>query len=217
MEERSQQGERINQKRRTRLAILHAASGLLGLGSVPTVAEAADRAGVSRATAYRYFPSQELLLAEAALDAVVPNFPAMLAAPELENDAEAALVALVRAIAEMTRTHEAAFRALLRLSLHAGDEPVRRSGRRLAWLDQALAPERPQLGEERFNRLKFALLPYLGIEAFVALVDVGGCSPDEFAETAVWAARSLLRASLAECADVEQNRRSHRTKPAENG
>lgn len=198
MAEQRQPGERINQKRRTRLAILRAASGLIAAGNAPTVADAADAAGVSRATAYRYFPSQELLLAEAALDAVVPDIPAMLAAPELAQDAAAALDHLVRVVAEMTRAHESAFRALLRLSLHGGDEPVRRSGRRLGWLDQALAPVRDELGGDRFERLKRALLPYLGIEAFIALVDVGGCAPDEFADVAAWLARALLSASLAD-------------------
>ena len=59
---------RINQKRRTRAAILEAAKHLLREGQTPSVAEAADVARVSRATAYRYFPTQEYLLIEAALE-----------------------------------------------------------------------------------------------------------------------------------------------------
>jgi AcrR family transcriptional regulator len=36
-------------------------------GQQPTVTDAAEAAGISRATAYRYFPSQEMLWVEVAL------------------------------------------------------------------------------------------------------------------------------------------------------
>jgi AcrR family transcriptional regulator len=52
----------VNQKRRTRAALVEAAQRLLDQGRTPTVADVADEALVSRATAYRYFPSQEHLL-----------------------------------------------------------------------------------------------------------------------------------------------------------
>src|SRR5919106_1299453 len=61
----SRQGDlRANQKERTRAALVGAATDLLKEGSPPTVAEAAARAKVSRATAYRYFPTQEALMVE---------------------------------------------------------------------------------------------------------------------------------------------------------
>ena len=39
-------------------------------GETPTIKDAAEAAGVSRATAYRYFTSQQALLLEASLDAI---------------------------------------------------------------------------------------------------------------------------------------------------
>src|SRR5437868_70534 len=57
---------RANQKQRTRAAILEAAAALLREGTPPTVADAAERALVSRATAYRYFPTQGSLLLDVA-------------------------------------------------------------------------------------------------------------------------------------------------------
>ncbi len=57
---------RANQKERTRVALLAAAGELLRRGLSPTVADAAEEAKVSRATAYRYFPTQEYLLIEVA-------------------------------------------------------------------------------------------------------------------------------------------------------
>lgn len=46
---------------RTRAALLDAARELLAEGRTPNVGEAAEAAGVSRATAYRYFPYQRAL------------------------------------------------------------------------------------------------------------------------------------------------------------
>ena len=53
-----------NVRRRTRRAMIEAATRLVREGASPSVTEVADAAGVSRATAYRYFPTQESLLAE---------------------------------------------------------------------------------------------------------------------------------------------------------
>src|SRR5262245_59503744 len=66
----SERDPRANQKQRTRAAIVEAAGRLLRRGGTPTVAEAAEEAKVSRATAYRYFPTPEDLLLEVA--AVTP-------------------------------------------------------------------------------------------------------------------------------------------------
>ena len=69
--------ERPNQKRRTRRALLDAAADLLREGQSPTLEEIAERALVSRATAYRYFPNVDNLLVEAALDVVSPQADAL--------------------------------------------------------------------------------------------------------------------------------------------
>src|SRR5215469_16119095 len=96
----SRQDARVNhnQRNRTRTAITEAAAALLREGSPPTVAEAAERAKVSRATAYRYFPTQESLLVEIAqvgplmkpVDELVAKLPA-------DQDAEQRLATVVRA------------------------------------------------------------------------------------------------------------------------
>ena len=59
---------RANQKRRTRQALIDAAFALRDEGHNPTFAEVAERALVSRATAYRYFSSVEALISETAAD-----------------------------------------------------------------------------------------------------------------------------------------------------
>ena len=64
---------RDRQKSRTRRQILEAAARLMQERRALTLEEIADAAQVSRATAYRYFPGLDALLAEAAVDARMPE------------------------------------------------------------------------------------------------------------------------------------------------
>src|SRR3954469_14295775 len=56
---------RVDQKRRTRDALVAAARRLVTEGVTPTVEAAAEAASISRATAYRYFPNKRALLVAA--------------------------------------------------------------------------------------------------------------------------------------------------------
>ncbi len=211
----SQVGGRTAQKRRTYLAVLAAAAELVRQGRSPTVAEAAALAGVSRATAYRHFPTQEYLLAGAALEpAALPIDAALDAAPP--DDPEARVDAVAAALHAAVLANESAFRTVLRLSLGGAPEtapgdphsgfgpppaaagPPARGGRRLRWLEAALAPARPRLSARRAQRLAAALALVMGPEAFVVLRDVCHLKPDEAERVSRWAAGALVRAGLRE-------------------
>ena len=210
MTEAWQQGGRINQKRRTRAAILAAAVELLNEGKRPMVAEVADAALVSRATAYRYFPTQEYLLFEAALESTRSDIDRELDENTLPEDPEARLEILIDALQRRITDKEAAFRTMLRLSLEQSPEeqqyvgelgapPARlRGAGRVRWIEKALAPVEGRLEEPDFRRLVAALSLCMGIEALVVLCDVCALEPSEAEEVLRWAARSLLRSSLAE-------------------
>ena len=135
---------RTRQKARTRAAMLAATSELLGEGVTPTVEQAAERAAVSRTTAYRYFSNQrELLLA---------SYPELGTQSLLGSDAPADPVARLDLVTErMARQfvdHEPELRAMLRLSLEVPAPEKQalplRQGRAIGWIEDALAP----LGEE---------------------------------------------------------------------
>ncbi len=209
MTEAWQQEGRINQKRRTRAAILAAAVQLMEQGQRPTVAEVADAALVSRATAYRYFPTQEYLLFEAALESTRSDIDRELDENTLPEDPEARLEALIDALQKRIIDKEGAFRTMLRLSLeqspgveeqYIGETaPSRlRGGGRVRWLEKALAPVEGRFEEPHFRRLVAALSLCMGIEALVVLRDVCALESSEAEEVLRWAARTLLRSSLAE-------------------
>jgi AcrR family transcriptional regulator len=164
---------RVRQKARTRDALVAATRELLRQGSTPSVEQAADAAGVSRTTAYRYFPSQHALLAA--------TFPQLGVDSLLGDDPPPGVRERVALFAErMTQSildNEPEMRAMLRLSLDPSvplQEVALRQGKRTVWAADALEPLRSRLGSRALEQLTLAVAAAAGIEAFVWLVDVGG-------------------------------------------
>jgi AcrR family transcriptional regulator len=188
---------RTRQKARTRDALVAAARELLADGTTPTVEQAADAAGVARATAYRYFANRRDLLV-----ATYPEIddPSLLDDPGLTDPVQR----LDAVTAELTRQivdHEQELRAMLRLSLEG--EPGRRDlpfrkGRRITWVADALGPLRAEFGRREFDRLVRAIAAVLGVEVLVWHTDVGGLTRRQATDTMRWSARALLRSALAE-------------------
>ncbi|MDQ3791830.1 MAG: TetR/AcrR family transcriptional regulator [Actinomycetota bacterium] len=190
--------------------MIEAATRLVCEGASPTVTEVADAAGVSRATAYRYFPTQESLLAEV----IVPDLEAALAAEALPEDLESRFGAAFTTTWSSTIANEAAQRTVLRRGLerppgksteHKEEAGSIRAGRRVRWLRNALEPARERIDEDSFERLVAAMCLCVGIESLVVLRDVCGLELGEAEEVARWAAFALLRASLGEGSDGERS------------
>lgn len=210
---------RANQKARTRAALVEAAAGLLRRGAAPTVAEAADAAKVSRATAYRYFPTQEALLLEVAdITPAMAPVEALLAGLPPGGDVEERLTRLVDEFGRVVLGHEVGMRTALRIYLdtwldgrRAGRptrEPVR-EGRRLRWLERALEPARRELTAKQWRRLRSALALTLGIDAVVVLRDVCRLEDDEEVLGVLrWASTALVRAALEEGRPARRGRSS---------
>jgi AcrR family transcriptional regulator len=189
---------RVHQKRRTRDALVDAARDLVSKGETPTVEGAAAAASISRATAYRYFPTQRALLAaahpETGLDSMLPDD-----APE---DAASRLDLVIDAFNRMIVETEAQQRTMLRLSLLANPEeraqlPLRQ-GRAIRWIEEALDPLLAEMSRDDLHRLALAIRSATGIEALVWLTDVGGLSRDEATTLMRWSADALLRSAVAE-------------------
>lgn len=197
---RYDQTGRTAQKARTRAALLAATGGFLDEGVSPTVEQAADRAGVSRTTAYRYFPNQRLLLA--AIDPEL-DAPSLLGANP-PDDVETRLDVTLDRFFEHLLRREAAQRTQLRLSLESGagngdgSAPALplRQGRAIAWIEDALAPLRGRMTAAEVHRLALAIRATIGIEALVWLTDVARLSRAEAVALMRDSARALLRAAL---------------------
>jgi AcrR family transcriptional regulator len=189
---------RTHQKARTRAALVAAARELLAEGITPTVEQAADRARISRTTAYRYFPNQRALLIASYPELDMPS----LLDADAPADPAARLEAVIESITRQVVEYEPELRAMLRLSLES-PPPERaalplRQGRAIAWIEDALAPLRGRTSHRDLRRLALAIRATVGIEALVWLTDIGGLSPEEAAVLMRSSARTLLHAALAD-------------------
>jgi len=197
---------RANQKERTRAALVAAATELMRQGGQPTVGEAAELARISRATAYRYFPTQEALLVEVAqVNPAVASVEQWLATLG-DTDPARRLQGLVATFNGVAVQEEVSLRTALRIYLDtwlegrkSGEPPKSvREGRRIRWLDEALGPVRREMKPAQWRRLRSALALTLGVEPIVVMKDVCKLSDREALATLEWAAEALLRAGLAE-------------------
>jgi AcrR family transcriptional regulator len=199
---------RSNQQLRTRKDLLLAAARLLKAGRKPSMDEVAEEALVSRATAYRYFPSIESLLLEAPLDTVTPEPQALFAEkPALSPEERVDLAE--EALHNMIYANEAQLRLLLAYALNA--DPVdgkagslpHRQNRRTPLIHEALAPVRDTLDAADYERLCAALALIFGPESMVVFRDVLELDATQARAVKSWAVRALVRAALAEAdADV---------------
>jgi AcrR family transcriptional regulator len=195
---------RTAQKSRTRVALLAAARELLAAGLTPKVEDAAERAGVSRTTAYRYFPSQRSLLL-AAHPTIAPD---TLLPADAPADAKGRLDVVMTEFARYNFTWEPQLRTSLRLSLEpAADQPVLRQGRAVGWLAEALTPLRETHPHLDIRRLAVAIRSATGIETLIWLIDVAGYSRDEAADTVRATAQALLAAAIRSPLAAEVDRR----------
>ena len=185
---------RRRQKGRTRAALVEAAHELLARGEAPTVEDAATAAGISRTTAYRYFPNQRALLLAAypEIDADAGLLP-----PGAPADPAARLDLVMREFIAFTVRWEPQLRAQLRLSLEPGArQPVLRGGRAIRWIEEALEPLAETRPEVDVHDLAVAIRSATGIESLVWLTDIGGLDRARAAEVMASSARAIFRAAL---------------------
>ncbi|WZB77176.1 TetR/AcrR family transcriptional regulator [Achromobacter insuavis] len=191
---------------RMRKILLDAAQRLMAQGITPSVAELAEHAQVSRATAYRYFPSQSALIAAVVDESLGP----ILAWDSTAPDAATRVDELLRFAYPRLETHEAALRAAIQVSLQqhaeasagrAGNEPRLVRGHRVDILKRAIAPlaDAPPAQHERVAQ---ALSLVYGTEVFLVLKDIWGLELPAVTDVARWTAQAIIRQALADAAQA---------------
>jgi AcrR family transcriptional regulator len=137
--------------------LLDEAVALVRRGRIPSVAEVAQSAGVSRATAYRYFPSRSKLVSAVIAEALAPVRSAV---PQ-QGDSKQRLHELLDRTYSRFKEYEPHMRAALQLALEhqslekAGlleEEPFKR-GQRTEILALTIDPLKKKLPKKTFQRL----------------------------------------------------------------
>ena len=195
---------RAAQKLRTRQALMDTAVELVKAGRRPSVSAVADQAGVSRATAYRYFPSQDLMLSEATIRTAagaVSDMPIPVGVPVADPATVAA--AVTRQAGQFSLDHEERLRTALRLSLDP-QSGYQRPGRRGRWIDGILAAAGDRLDLAGQARLRAALHLVLGIDPIISLTDIAGLDHAEVLDVLEWVAATLVEAAMNESLGSKQ-------------
>lgn len=186
---------------RTRRLMVDAASHLMRQGGSPSVSEVAEYAGVSRSTAYRYFPTEADMVRAVVGETLGP----ILAWQSEQTDARERVASLLRDSYPRLSKNAATFRAALRLSLESQSDTAGSQdhssfarGHRVELLHRALLPLVGVCSDREIERLSQALSMIFGIEGIVALKDIWGLGGSDAEDVAVWAAKALVNAAIME-------------------
>jgi hypothetical protein len=173
------------------------------------MSEAADRALVSVATAYRYFSSAEELWWEASKSIAFEGgmAEAHRRIDEAGNDPQARVEALIRSTGFRTLDDQVPYRQMAKAALdqwfrqidvEESEQVPIREGRRNEGIRSAIAPLRDELGQKDVDRIAHALALVIGSEAMIALVDAVGLDVPTAKQSMLDAGRWLLDGALAE-------------------
>lgn len=186
--------ERLAQKSRTRDALLEGARALIAKGETVTVTAAAAQAGISKATAYRYFSDPAILTAEAGLAVEVLPLSRIIAGAVTVREK---LKAISLYILDLALEHEAEFRQFVGMTLTAytpgeASPPIRRGARRVPMYESVLDDPAVKLDDAVRKRLVMALSAATGAEAMIALLDVVGTDRETARATVLEIAEALI-------------------------
>ncbi len=181
-------------------------------GHIPSVAEVAVRSRVSRATAYRYFPSRSALVTAV----VHTSLGSVRSFSSRKDDGRERLHDLFNQTFPRFSEFEPQLRAAAQLSLEqwalerAGllEEVPYRRGHRVRILEDTLAPVAKVVPPAVMQRLLHALSIVYGIEPYMILKDIWGLPNREVERIALWMADALLDAALRDAAALAPPRKA---------
>lgn len=184
---------------RTRHLLINTAINLFDRGAFPSITEVAQEARLSRATAYRYFPTQSALVSSIVAATLSP----MASWQPTYQDVAARIDELLSFAFPHMLKHEGTLRAALHLSLtqwaqsqSADASPLKEKlvrGDRKAILTLVVQPLHDELTPELINRVVRALSLVYGSEIFLVMKDIWGCDNDELQNMGKWIAKAIIR------------------------
>ncbi|MBK5074514.1 TetR/AcrR family transcriptional regulator [Budviciaceae bacterium CWB-B4] len=187
---------------RTLNKLISTAMEMLEKGWFPSITELANEAGVSRATAYRYFPTQSALVSTIVDESLGPIQEWR---PQQDTVSERISALLSFAYPQMEK-HEGALRAALRVSLQqwadlraqrldkeTDKEKLFVRGNRKRLVEMAAEPLKNQVAEADLNRMKHAFSLIYGSEVFLVFKDIWNLDSDQIQDIVQWMGKAIVR------------------------
>jgi AcrR family transcriptional regulator len=182
---------------RMRKHLLDTAMTMMAEGVTPSISELAEQAQVSRATAYRYFPTQSDLVAAVVGESLGPILSWR---PSSDDAAERIDQLLVYAYPRLEQ-YEVQLRAAIQISLrqsaeeraskHKNPRPLVR-GNRIEFLKMAVEPLKEEVDDKTFERTVQALSMLYGTEVFLVLKDIWHLELAQIIDIVRWTSRGII-------------------------
>lgn len=190
---------RIVQKLKTRELLISKANEMLKAGSFTGIEAVAKAAGMSKATAYRYFSDVEALKREASLQLKAKTSEDLFADLP-ETDLAARLDRLITYHFDLFTQNEVEFRLFLGSVIHesvTNKKAPSRGGRRIALIEEALKPIQSKLDAQCWDHMVNSLSVFFGIESVTVLKDVCGLADQDILATWKWAVERIVYGALS--------------------
>jgi AcrR family transcriptional regulator len=188
-----EQTGRVNQKLRTRAAIVEACRAVIQTGGPVTMPAVARAALVSEPTAYRYFPDLPSLL-NAALAGMWPGPAAALKPVAASTDPVERVAFAAEFFLRRVLSYQGAVRAMISATVTRPELAASyRPGIRFGLIDEALDPVIGILGlpAKRLAQLKNDLAAVISADALFPLTDLCRLSPHEAVSSLVRTATTI--------------------------
>jgi AcrR family transcriptional regulator len=194
-------------KKKTYERLINTALEVLEQGFELSITELADKSGISRATAYRYFPTQSDLISAIVESALDPIFSWR---SEKQNTEERINDFLAFAFPQMLK-HEGALRAALRVSLQqwaterASLSPQTEKlvrGNRKEILSTILLPLKTELPEELYDKVIYAISIIYGSEIFMVLKDIWKLDDQSIISLSQWIAKAIINQAKQDASKI---------------
>lgn len=192
---------------RTRRLLIETAMRMFDGGAFPSITEIAAEAQLSRATAYRYFPTQSALVSAIVTETLSPIKSWR---PTRQDVSERIDELLSFAFPKMLK-HEGTLRAALHLSLtqwaqsKSAKYPEKERlvrGNRKALLQQVVEPLKSELPPEMVERVIQSLSLVYGSEIFLVMKDIWGTDDERLQDIGKWIAKAIIRQAREDCRKV---------------
>lgn len=193
-------------KKRTYDRLIETAIEALEQGEELSITELSDRAGISRATAYRYFPTKTDLISAVVERSLSPIF---LWQSDKENVEDRIKDFLAFAFPQMLK-HEGTLRAALSLSLKQWanersqlTEKTKKlvRGNRKEILSNLLQPLKEQLSDELFDKVIYSISIIYGSEIFMVLKDIWNFDNEQVIDLSQWIVKAIINQAKQEAQD----------------
>ncbi len=181
---------------RTRRLLIDTAMSMYEQGAFPSITEVENAAQLSRATAYRYFPTQSALVSAMVDESLGP----ILAWQPTQSDARQRIAELLSFAYPRMLQHEGVLRAALHLSLqqwadnrsNPNNEEKLIRGNRKRLLKLAVEPLEGKLTPAALQRVIHAFSLIYGSEVFMVLKDIWHLDDAGIQDVTQWMGKAIL-------------------------